>query len=59
MPEQSLKGTISGRAEALADARSVRGQSELAQLQLDAVSAAVDSALKGAGISFEAAASKN
>ena len=59
IPEQSLKGTISGRAEALADARSVRGQNELAQLQLDAVSAAVDSALKGAGISFEAAASKN
>ena len=59
IPEQSLKGTISGRAEALADARSVRGSSELAQLQMDAVSAAVDSALKGAPIALEAASGKN
>jgi hypothetical protein len=56
IPEQSLKGTMTGRAEALADVRSVRGQTELSQLQVDAVAAAVDSAMKGASISFEAAA---
>ena len=56
IPEQSLKGTITGRAEALADARAVKGQNELSQLQSDAVAAAVDSAMKGASISFEAAA---
>jgi hypothetical protein len=56
IPEQTLKGTITGRAEALADVRAVRGQTELSQLQVDAVAAAVDSAMKGASISFEAAA---
>lgn len=55
-PEHSLKGTMTGRAEALADARSVRGASEIAQLQLDAVAAAIDSALKGAPPALEAAA---
>jgi hypothetical protein len=55
MPEQSLKGTMSGNAQALADAKQVRGQTELAQLQIDAVSAAIDSALKGASPTLEAA----
>jgi hypothetical protein len=55
MPEQALKGTMSGNAQALADAKSVRGQAELAQLQIDAVSAAIDSALKGVSPTLEAA----
>lgn len=55
MPEQALKGTMSGNAQALADAKQVRGQTELAQLQIDAVSAAIDSALKGASPALEAA----
>ncbi|MEJ7728166.1 MAG: HEAT repeat domain-containing protein [Polyangiaceae bacterium] len=58
VPEQTLKGTMTGRAEALADVRAVRGRGELAQLQVDAVTAAVDSAMKGATVSFEAAAGK-
>jgi hypothetical protein len=55
MPEQALKGTMSGNAQALADAKQVRGQTELAQLQIDAVSAAIDSALKGVSPTLEAA----
>lgn len=56
MPEQVLKGTMSGNAQALADAKQVRGPTELNQLQLDAMSAAVDSALKGVSPTLEAAA---
>jgi HEAT repeats len=56
MPEQTLKGTMSGSAQALADAVQVRGPSELAQLQSDAIGGAVDTALKGAGKTLEAAA---
>lgn len=59
VPDQTLKGTMTGRAEAAADARAVRGRGELAQLQVDAVTAAVDSAMKGATISFESAARSN
>lgn len=55
MPDQTLKGTMSGAAQALADAREVRGQGELAQLQVDALAAAVDSAFKGASPALEAA----
>ncbi len=47
MPEQSLKGTMSGNAQAQADSKEIHGQNELAQLQIDAVGAAIDSALKG------------
>ncbi len=47
--------SVSGSAQALADARQVRGQGELAQLQTDALAAAVDSALKGASPALEAA----
>jgi hypothetical protein len=55
MPDQALKGTMSGVAQAAADAKEIRGQSELSQLQLDAVAAAIDSALKGASPALEAA----
>ena len=55
MPDQKLTGTMSGTAQALADAKEVRSQGELAQLQIDALSAAVDSALKGAKPALEAA----
>lgn len=55
MPDQVLKGTMSGAAQALADAKQIRGQGELAQLQIDALSAAVDSAFKGASPALEAA----
>jgi hypothetical protein len=58
MPEQSLKGSISGAAKALADAKSVRGPSDLSQLQRDAVAGAIDSALKGTAIALEAASGK-
>ena len=56
MPEQSLKGTMSGNAQAQADTKEIRGQSELSQLQIDAVGAAIDSALRGASPALEAAA---
>jgi hypothetical protein len=56
MPEQSLKGTMSGNAQAQADTKEIHGQNELAQLQIDAVGAAIDSALKGASPALEAAA---
>lgn len=56
MPEQSLKGTMSGNAQAQADSRELHGQTELAQLQMDAVGAAIDSALRGASPALEAAA---
>ena len=56
MPEQSLKGTMSGNAKAQAETKEIRGQSELAQLQIDAVGAAIDSALRGAPPALEAAA---
>jgi hypothetical protein len=58
LPAQELKGTISGTASAAVDARAVKGDSDLAQLQIDAVSAAVDSAFKGAPPALEAAAIK-
>lgn len=56
IPEHSLKGSVSGDAKALANAGSVRGDKEMNQLQVDAVTAAVESALKGAPIALEAAA---
>lgn len=55
MPEQSLKGSMSGAAKALADAKAVKGPGELAALQRDAVAGAVESALKGAFPALEAA----
>lgn len=56
MPEQSLKGTMSGNAQAQADTKEIHGQTELSQLQIDAVSGAIDSALRGASPALEAAA---
>jgi hypothetical protein len=56
MPDQTLKGTMKGAASAIADAKQVKGQEQLSQLQLDALSAAVDVALKNASPTFEAAA---
>lgn len=55
IPDQSLKATIGGDAKALATATSV-GESELQLLQVDAVTAATQSALKGAPTAIEAAA---
>ncbi len=55
IPEQSLKATVKGDAKALANSRSVKGEAELAELQNDAVNAAVQSALKGAPTAIEAA----
>jgi hypothetical protein len=55
MPDQALKGTMAGAAAAVADASQVRGPTELGQLQLEALAAAVDAALKGATPAFEAA----
>jgi hypothetical protein len=54
MPDQKLTGTVKGNATAVADAKDVRGEGELAQLRLDAIEAAVDSALKGAPPALEA-----
>ncbi|WP_437669715.1 HEAT repeat domain-containing protein [Sorangium sp. So ce131] len=56
MPSQSLKGSISGSAQAVADAARARGGREIAQLQSDAVAGAIESALKGAPLALEAAA---
>jgi hypothetical protein len=58
MPGQTLKGTISGAAQAQVDARAVKKDSDLSQLQLDAVSAAIESACKAAPPALEAAAIK-
>ncbi|NUP05666.1 MAG: HEAT repeat domain-containing protein [Polyangiaceae bacterium] len=55
IPEQSLKATVKGDAKALASSKSVKGESELAELREDAVKAAVASAVKGAPTAFEAA----
>ncbi len=54
MPDQKLLSTMRGSASAFADAKEIRGQDELAQLQVDAISAAVDSALKSAPPALEA-----
>jgi hypothetical protein len=55
MPGHKLTGTMRGSAAALADPRAVRGPDELAQLQLDALSGAVDAALQGASPTLESA----
>ncbi|MFO0546848.1 MAG: HEAT repeat domain-containing protein [Polyangiaceae bacterium] len=56
IPEQALKATVKGKAQAVIDQKAVKGDAELASLQADAVTAAVDSALKGAPTAIEAAA---
>ena len=55
MPDQSLRGTITGRGTALASAGAIRSPSDQAQLQADAVNAAVTSALGDAGTALNAA----
>jgi hypothetical protein len=56
MPDQALKGSVSGAAQALADARALTSERALAELQTDAVAAAVESAMRGAPTALEAAA---
>jgi HEAT repeat protein len=56
IPEQSLKASVKGNAKALLDARAVKGDKELSQLQADAVTAAVQSALSGSSKAMEEAA---
>ncbi len=53
--DQSLKATVKGDAKALLNSKAVKGESELASLQADAVTAAIQSALKGAPSALEAA----
>jgi hypothetical protein len=56
LPEQSLKASVKGNAKALLDARAVKGDADLSQLQADAVTAAVQSAFSGAPKVIEDAA---
>ncbi|WP_236644037.1 HEAT repeat domain-containing protein [Sorangium cellulosum] len=55
MPSQTLKGSMTGSAQAVAEARRARGRQELAQLQTDAVAGAIESALQRAPLALEAA----
>jgi hypothetical protein len=55
MPEAKLAGSMRGSAAAFADTKQVKGPDDLAQLQIDALSAAVDQALKGATPTLESA----
>ncbi len=55
MPDHTLKGTMAGSAQALAAQSQIRGPSQLSDLQMDAVSGAIDSAFKGAPKALEAA----
>lgn len=55
IPEQALKATVKGNAKALINSKSVKGESDLAELREDAMKAAVASALKGAPTAIEAA----
>lgn len=56
MPQSALKGSISGAAQALADARSIKSRGDHESLQKDAVAAAVESAMKRAPTALAAAA---
>jgi hypothetical protein len=55
MPDQKLAGSMRGSAAAFADTKEVKGPDDLAQLQIDALSAAVDQAMKGASPTLESA----
>ncbi|MGK3961179.1 HEAT repeat domain-containing protein [Sorangium sp. So ce1667] len=55
MPSQTLKGSMTGSAQAVAEARRAKGRRELAQLQSDAVAGAIESALQRAPLALEAA----
>lgn len=54
-PEQSLKGTVSGAAEAQGTAGVATNQRRVAQLENEALLGAVDSALKGAPVLLQQA----
>jgi hypothetical protein len=54
-PEQSLKGTVSGAAEAQDTAGVAPNQRRVAQLENQALQGAVDSALKGAPVLLQQA----
>jgi hypothetical protein len=56
IPEQSLKATVSGNAKALASSGQVKTDKQLAELQGDAVEAAIQSALSGAPTALAEAA---
>lgn len=56
VPDQTLKATMNGAAQATADLKEVKGPSEMSQLQIDAVDGAVDGALKTASSTLAAAA---
>ncbi len=55
IPEQALKASVKGNAKALASKSQVKTDSQIAQLQNDAVTAAVQSALENAPTALEAA----
>jgi hypothetical protein len=55
LPDQSLKSTIKGRSKALVSAGAVKNASDDKALQVDAVNAAVESALGDAGRALNAA----
>lgn len=55
LPDQALKSTIKGRSKALASAGAIRSANDEKQLQVDAVNAAVESALGDAGRALNAA----
>ncbi|WP_437707880.1 HEAT repeat domain-containing protein [Sorangium sp. So ce448] len=55
MPSQTLKGSMTGSAQALGEAKRAQGLRELAQLQSDAVAGAIESALQRAPLALEAA----
>jgi len=56
VPDQTLKATMNGAAQAVADPKAVKGLRVLSKLQLDAVDGAVDGALKTASYTLAAAA---
>lgn len=56
IPEQALKASVKGNAKALLDARAVKGDADLSQLQAEAVTAAVQSAFSGSAKVLEDAA---
>lgn len=55
MPSQTLKGSMIGSAQAVAEVRRAKGRRELTQLQNDAVAGAIESALQRAPLALEAA----
>lgn len=55
IPEHALKGSFSGSVEVQTDAQGAKSGAQIAQLESDAVAAAIDSALKGANPALEAA----